>query len=116
MIDIKFLRENPDIVKENIKNKFQEQKLVLAEQKALEGTGLTDLNKYLEYLQSISAPQEAIAGIQTLIQGKAKLEQEKGTLQGYKKELNAGLEEYNKGLKSFEAQKQELENKKPKVP
>ena len=31
MIDIKFLRENPDIVKENIKNKFQEQKLVLVE-------------------------------------------------------------------------------------
>lgn len=27
MIDIKFLRENPDIVKQNIKNKFQEHKL-----------------------------------------------------------------------------------------
>lgn len=27
MIDIKFLRENPDIVKQNIKNKFQEEKL-----------------------------------------------------------------------------------------
>ena len=27
MLDIKFLRENPDIVKENIKNKFQEHKL-----------------------------------------------------------------------------------------
>ena len=25
MIDIKFLRENPDVVKQNIKNKFQEQ-------------------------------------------------------------------------------------------
>ena len=24
MIDIKFLRENPDIVKQNIKNKFQD--------------------------------------------------------------------------------------------
>ena len=32
MIDIKFLRENPDIVKENIKNKFQEQKLVLVDE------------------------------------------------------------------------------------
>ena len=27
MIDIKFLRENPEIVKQNIKNKFQEHKL-----------------------------------------------------------------------------------------
>ena len=26
MIDIKFLRENPEIVKENIKKKFQDQK------------------------------------------------------------------------------------------
>ena len=25
MLDIKFLRENPDIVKQNIKNKFQDQ-------------------------------------------------------------------------------------------
>ena len=28
MIDLKFLRENPEIVKENIKNKFQDQKLI----------------------------------------------------------------------------------------
>mgnify|MGYP001541418927 FL=1 len=90
----------------------EEQKLILAEQKALEGTGLTDLNKYLEYLQSVSAPQEAITSIQTLIQGKAKLEQEKSTLQGYKNELNSGLEEYNKGLKNFENQKQTLESTK----
>ena len=27
MLDIKFIRENPDAVKENIKKKFQEQKL-----------------------------------------------------------------------------------------
>ena len=27
MIDIKFLRENPDLVKKNIKNKFQDAKL-----------------------------------------------------------------------------------------
>ncbi len=32
MIDIKFLRENPDIVKENIKNKFQDHKLVLVDE------------------------------------------------------------------------------------
>ena len=31
MIDIKFLREHPDLVKENIKKKFQDKKLVLVE-------------------------------------------------------------------------------------
>ena len=32
MIDIKFLRENPDIVKQNIKNKFQDRKLPLVDE------------------------------------------------------------------------------------
>ena len=32
MIDIKFLRENPEIVKQNIKNKFQEHKLHLVDE------------------------------------------------------------------------------------
>ena len=32
MIDIKFLRENPDIVKENIKKKFQDKKLPLVDE------------------------------------------------------------------------------------
>ena len=32
MLDIKFIRENPDVVKENIKKKFQEQKLPLVDE------------------------------------------------------------------------------------
>ena len=32
MLDIKFLRNNPDIVKENIKNKFQDSKLPLVDE------------------------------------------------------------------------------------
>ena len=32
MIDIKFLRENPDVVKKNIKKKFQDNKLVLVDE------------------------------------------------------------------------------------
>ena len=32
MLDIKFIRENPDAVKENIKKKFQEEKLPLVDQ------------------------------------------------------------------------------------
>ena len=32
MIDLKFLRENPEIVKQNIKNKFQDHKLPLVDE------------------------------------------------------------------------------------
>ncbi len=32
MLDMKFVRENPDIVKQNIKNKFQDQKLGLVDE------------------------------------------------------------------------------------
>ena len=32
MIDLKFLRENPDVVKQNIKNKFQDEKLKLVDE------------------------------------------------------------------------------------
>ena len=32
MIDIKFLRENPDVVKENMKKKFQDHKLILVDE------------------------------------------------------------------------------------
>ena len=30
MLDLKFVRENPDIVKQNIKNKFQDRKLTVS--------------------------------------------------------------------------------------
>ena len=32
MIDLKFLRENPEVVKQNIKNKFQDSKLSLVDE------------------------------------------------------------------------------------
>ena len=32
MLDIKFLRENPEVVKENIRKKFQDQKLHLVDE------------------------------------------------------------------------------------
>ena len=32
MIDIKLIRENPELVKENIRKKFQNQKLVLVDE------------------------------------------------------------------------------------
>ena len=32
MLDIKFLRENPELVKQNIRNKFQDRKLPLVDE------------------------------------------------------------------------------------
>ena len=32
MLDIKFLRDNPDVVRQNIKNKFQDHKLPLVDE------------------------------------------------------------------------------------
>ena len=32
MLDIKLLRENPEVVKENIKKKFQDEKLILVDE------------------------------------------------------------------------------------
>ena len=32
MLDLKFVRENPEIVKQNIKNKLQDQKLPLVDE------------------------------------------------------------------------------------
>ena len=41
MIDLKFLRENPEIVKQNIKNKFQDQKEARVRgRNAVDGAGL----------------------------------------------------------------------------
>ena len=34
MLDLRFVRENPEIVKENIKKKFQDEKLVLVDEVA----------------------------------------------------------------------------------
>lgn len=44
MLDIKFVRENPDLVKENIKKKFQDQKFELVDE-------VIDLDKKYRELQ-----------------------------------------------------------------
>lgn len=90
----------------------EEQKLLATEASILQGTGINDLQAYLEYLKSISAPQEAIDNIQNLIQGKNEIEIQKQALEGYQEELNAALDKYNQGLKELNLQKQELENSK----
>ncbi len=69
MLDIKFLRDNPDIVKQNIKNKFQDEKLPLVDQ-------VIDL-----YNQSLDAKQRA----ETLQANRNTLSKQIGVLKGQAK-------------------------------
>ena len=77
MLDIKFVRENPDIVKENIKKKFQEEKLPLVDQViALDGEN-----------------RAAIAEAQELRTARNALSKEVGKLMGQAKKDPSKLEE-----------------------
>ena len=73
MLDIKFLRENPEIVKQNIRNKFQDQKL-----------GLVDEVIELD-AQKRSTPQEA----DSLRAERNKLSKQIGALMGQGKKEEA---------------------------
>ena len=58
MLDIKFVRENPEAVKQNIKNKFQDEKLPLVDQ-VLE---LDQENRQIKQeLQSLQADRNRIS-------------------------------------------------------
>ncbi len=52
MLDIKFLRTNPDIVKENIRKKFQDEKLVLVDEILEMDKEIKDVRTRYEYLRS----------------------------------------------------------------
>ena len=54
MIDIKFLRENPEVVKENIRKKFQDEKLPLVD----EVIELDAQSRTAQKKQMICAPTE----------------------------------------------------------
>jgi seryl-tRNA synthetase len=77
MLDIKFIRENPDIVKENIKKKFQDQKLPLVDEViALDGQN-----------------RAAIAEAQVLRTARNSLSKEVGKMMGQAKKDPSKLEE-----------------------
>lgn len=52
MLDIKFVRENPDAVKENIKKKFQDHKLVLVDEVIAEDRELRNVQQEADSLRS----------------------------------------------------------------
>ena len=100
MIDIKFLRENPDVVKENIKKKFQDSKLPLVDE-------VIELDK-----EARAAQQEADA----LRASKNKIAKEIGACmaQGKKEEAEAKKAEVaanSKRLAELEVWKQNLKKK-----
>ena len=100
MIDIKFLRENPDVVKENIKKKFQDSKLPLVDE-------VIELDK-----EARAAQQEA----DTLRANKNKIAKEIGACmaQGKKEEAEAKKAEVaanSKRLAELEVLEAELKEK-----
>ena len=104
MIDIKFLRENPDVVKENIKKKFQDDKLKLVDE-------VIELDELRRKTQ-----QEA----DNIKAEKNKLSKEIGALmaQGKKEEAEAVKAEVAKDakrLEELEAKQAEYEEKTTKI-
>ena len=98
MIDIKFLRENPEVVKENIRKKFQDEKLPLVDE-------VIELDA-----QSRTAQKEA----DYLRANRNKISKEIGKLmgQGKKEEAMAMKEQVNadaKRLSELETQEEELQ-------
>lgn len=104
MIDIKFLKENPDLVKQNIKNKFQDSKLTLVDE-------VIELD-----VQKRAVQQEA----DNLRANRNKISKEIGAMmaQGKKDEAQVLKERVNaeaEKLASLSEQEKELEDKITKI-
>ncbi|MCD8150909.1 MAG: serine--tRNA ligase [Clostridiales bacterium] len=104
MIDIRFLRENPEVVKQNIRNKFQDRKLPLVDE-------VIDLDA-----QARATQQEA----DTLRSNRNKISKEIGALmkQGKKEEAMALKEQVARDaehLKELEEQEADLQEKVKKI-
>ncbi|MDD3139103.1 MAG: serine--tRNA ligase [Lachnospiraceae bacterium] len=104
MIDIKFLRENPEVVKQNIRNKFQDNKLSLVDE-------VIELD-----VQSRNTKQEA----DTLRAGRNKLSKQIGAMmaQGKKEEAEAikkQVADQASKLAELEEKEKELEEKITKI-
>ena len=104
MLDLKFVRENPDIVKQNIKNKFQDSKLPLVD----------------EVIELDSQNRAAKAEADNLRASRNKLSKQIGALMGQGKkdeaeEIKRQVGENAKRLEELEALEKELEEKILKI-
>ena len=92
MLDIKFVCNNPDVVKQNIKNKFQDEKLPLVDE-------VIDL-----YQKSLKAKQESEA----LRANRNKLSKQIGVLMGQAKQVPSKKEEAEAVKAQVSAQAEEM--------
>ena len=69
MLDIKFVRENPDIVRENIKKKYQDQKLPLVDE-AIEVD--KNLRTAIQEAQELRTARNALSKKVGMLMGQAK--------------------------------------------
>ena len=104
MIDIKFLRENPDVVKENIKKKYQDGKLPLVD----------------EVIELDKLSREAKGKADSLRANRNKLSKQIGALYGQGKReeaeaLKAEVQAQGEELAALEAQEAELGEKVTKI-
>ena len=105
MLDIKFVRDNPDIVKQNIKNKFQEEKLPLVDQVlALDKENRDAITRASE----LRAQRNTLSKQVGMLMGQAKKDPSKlQEAEAVKAQVKAQADE----LASLEAKEGELEEK-----
>ena len=95
MLDIKFVRDNPEIVKQNIKNKFQDQKLPLVDEVIALYEEALNAKKQAEALQ---ANRNALSKQIGMLKGQAKKNPEKAAeceaqIEAISAQVNAEAEE-----------------------
>ena len=111
MIDIKFLRENPDVVKENIKKKFQDHKLVLVDEGIALGQQYREATKTGDDLRSKRNSFNSEIG-NLMKQGK---KEEAEEIKKKVQEINALLQENEQKETNFQAQTKERMMKIPNI-
>lgn len=88
MLDIKFVRENPDVVKQNIKNKFQEHKLPLVDEVIALDKERRETQQKADDLRALRKKNSKMIGA---LMGQGKKEEAEATKEevaGYAKELS----------------------------
>ena len=111
MIDIKFLRENPDVVKENIKKKFQDHKLVLVDEVIALDQQYREATKTGDDLRSKRNSFSSEIG-NLMKQGK---KEEAEEIKKKVQEINALLQENEQKETNFQAQIKERMMKIPNI-
>ena len=104
MIDIKFLRENPEVVKENIRKKFQDEKLALVDE-VIELDA--ERRKTQQEVDDIKANKNKIAKQIGALMAQGKKEE----AEEVKKQVAEGAQR----LTELEAKQKELEEKTTKI-